>query len=140
MAFVNEYISPQDAAAYGVKEIDRRYVVGGTSATHWTIDRERGIYLRHVANGPREPELFHKGTWTLFFDGELIEIGIDNLASTGGLSQPCTSHKAVRSMQLPARLEGRRDEILAVLREALLAYRDGGVYAGATSFSLRLDV
>ncbi len=118
MAFVNEYISPQDSAAYGIKEIDRRYVVGGTSASHRTINRERGIYLRQVANGPREVELFHKGIWTLFFDGELIEIGIDNLASTGGLHQPCTSHKALRHMHLPARLQDRRAEIIEVLREA----------------------
>lgn len=140
MAFVNEYISSQDSAAYGIKEIDKRYVVGGTSSQQWTIDRERNIYLRQVANGPREIDLFYQGVWTLWFDGELIEIGLDNLSSTGGLNQPCTSHMAVRYIKLPARLEARRAEIIEVLREALMAYKDGGVYSGATEFSLTLDV
>ena len=140
MAFLNEYISPQDSADYGIKEIDKRYVVGGTSSGQWTIDRERKIYLRQVANGSREIVLFHQGIWTLWFDSELIEIGIDNLSATGGLNGPSTGHKALRYINLPARLEARRGEIIEVLREALLAYKNGGVYSSAFPFSLTLDV
>lgn len=140
MAFVNEYISSQDSATYRIKEIDKSYVVGGTSSDQWTIDRERNIYLRQVANGPHEIEYFHKGIWTLWFDGELIEIGIDGLSTTGGLTGPSTSHKAIRYIDLPKRLEARREEIIEVLREALTVYKNGGVYASPFPFSLTLDV
>jgi hypothetical protein len=103
MAFVNEYISPQDCAAYGIKEIDKAYVVGGTSSGQWTIDRERDIYLRQVANGAREIELFHQGIWTLWFDSELIEIGIDNLSATGDRI-PVTGHHRTPLRSLPSRI------------------------------------
>lgn len=140
MAFVNEIIPPQDIVAYGIKDIDKRYVVGGTSSDQWTIDRERNIYLRQVANGPREIELFYRGIWTLFFDDELIEIGIDNLSSSGELNAPATGHKAVRYMNIPARLERCRDQIVEALREALLVYKNGGVYASSFHYSLTLDI
>jgi hypothetical protein len=140
LAFINEYMSAADAEKYGIAAINMRYIVNGTSARDWTIDKERSIYLRHVAWGPRERELFHQRVWTLFWEGELIEIGLDNLESTGGPHQPCWSHVKVRCMKLPPQFEHRRDEVIECLREALLAHKDGGVFGTATEFSLTLDV
>lgn len=140
MAFINEYIPEADIKKYGIEEIDLRYVVGGSRSRQWTIDRELSIYLRHVANGPSEPELFGNGKWTLFWEGELIEIGITSLGGGGAVGQPCWSHKKVRYINLSPHLEAKKDEIIACLRKALLAYKDGGVFSSSTSFSLTLDV
>ena len=51
MAFVNEFIPPEDVEKYHLSEIDKRFVVGGTSSRQWTIDRRRDVYLRNVARG-----------------------------------------------------------------------------------------
>ena len=58
MPFINEFISEADVDKYGLKAIDEKVIVGGTRARDWTIDRERGIYLRNVAiGGGNEPEI-----------------------------------------------------------------------------------
>lgn len=51
MAFVSEFISPDDVARYDILSIDRKFLIGGTNARDWVIDREREIYLRNVAHG-----------------------------------------------------------------------------------------
>src|SRR5689334_23273449 len=136
MTFINEYISPEDKEKFGIAEQNNKYIVGGTNSSQWTIDKERNIYLRQVARVTREAEHYGEQTWTLFWEGELIEIGIDNIENTGGLGEPCWSHLKIRYINLPAHLEQRRAEVIECLREALLAYKDGGVYSGATEFSL----
>lgn len=139
MAFINEYMSAEDKAKYGIAAINMRYTVNGTDARDWTIDKERNIYLRHVAWGP-DRELLHQQVWTLFWEGELIEIGLEYLENTGGAHQPCWAHVKVQYMKLPPQFTHRRDEVIEVLREGLIAYKDGGVFGTATDFSLTLDV
>lgn len=137
MAFVNEYIPAEDVERYDIENINKMYVCGGVSG-QWTIDRDRNIYLREVAAG-----VGHSGNsriWNLFWHGELIEIKIEILASGGERNAPCWSHKKIRNIQLPAQLEVRRVEILAGLKEALTTYRDGGVFATATTYTLTLEV
>jgi len=140
MAFINEYISAEDYEKYGIAAIDLKYVVGGCNSLDWTVDKGRNIYLRQVANGPHEPELFGKQTWTLFWEGELVEVGLDLIDSKGRRGAPCWAHIQVRYINLPPHLEQRRPEVVECLREALLAYKDGGVYSASTEFSLTLGV
>jgi hypothetical protein len=140
MAFVNERIALEDIKKYDLEEIDKRYVVGGTNSRQWTIDKERNIYLRHVANGPREPELFGQGKWTLFLGGKLIELRIDIVQTTGGVNQACWTHYRLRYALLPQDFHLAKDEVILCLQEALLEYKDGGVFSSSTSFSLTLDV
>ncbi|SHN20131.1 hypothetical protein [Rhizobacter sp. OV335] len=45
----------------------------------------------------------------------------------------------LRQLRLPPYLDAQRDEVMSDLREALLAYRDGGVYAVASSFALVVE-
>ena len=44
------------------------------------------------------------------------------------------------SNHLPSRLEPRKAEILKDLEEALLAYKDGGVFSASTTYDLVLVV
>ena len=136
MAFVNECISKEDYEKYGLNEVNKRFVVGGTKARDWTVDHERNIYLRNVANG-RE-EFRHISTWTLYWNGNLIPLELHMVDSGGEYKGACWSHKKIQHLWLPDHLKGKRDEVIEILREALLAYKDGGVYAKATSYDLIL--
>lgn len=139
MAFVNEYISDEDVKKYDLEAIDRRNIVGGTSARDWTFDRERDIYLRNVGRRGRDQEVSHQLIWNLYWNRELIEVAIDLVGSTGGIGEHCSAHWRIRHINFPTQLRDQRDEILASLREALLAYKDGGVFSRSTSFSMTLD-
>lgn len=138
MAFVNEYITEEDAKKYTLEAIDQKFIVGGTRSRQWTADVGRRIFLRLVSRG-RE-ELSHTSTWILFWHGDLVVVGLDLIGTSGGRAQPSSAHYRMRSLEIPAHLADRRDEILADLKEALTAYKDGGVYATATSFTMTLDV
>ena len=135
--FVNEHISTSDVIKYNIEEIDKSYVIGGTSARDWTIDRDRDIYLRQVANG-REENL-GRSTWTFYWKGDLIRVDTLILSTSGGPGLPSSSHKRIRNIDIPFHLFDQRAEIMLDLREALLAYRDGGIYAKSSSYSLTLD-
>ena len=61
MAFINEYVSQEDIAKYGLDELFRKYrendlkytaTVNPTieNPTNWTIDRDREIWLKRVAS------------------------------------------------------------------------------------------
>lgn len=138
MPFVNERIMPADVEKYRLGEIDKRFIVGGTHARDWTIDRDRDIYLREVATG-RE-EFASDSTWTLLWRGELIQVELTNISLSGPVGGVRHGHKRVTLLGIPPHLRVHRDEIIADLREALTAYKDGGVYASATSYTLTLDV
>jgi len=95
------------------------------------------MYLRNVANG-RE-EFRHQSTWTFFWHGELLRVDLDIVDAGGKRGGACWSHKKVRGIRIPQALEGRRNEILNNLYEALAAYMDGGVFATASPYTLTLD-
>jgi hypothetical protein len=138
MAFVNEYISATDIKKYDIENINRRFVVGGTRARDWTIDREREIYLRNVANG-RE-EFSRISTWTLYWGGNLITLELENLGTSGQPGEMRHGRKRLRRIEIPTTLDHRRTEILADLRDALTVYKDGGVFATATDYTLTLEI
>lgn len=138
MAFANEYISADDRLKYELDSINAKFIVGGTNARDWTIDRDRNIYLRVVSRG-RE-EMASISTWTLFRDGDLIVFDLDIVGTTGGMGKPSSIHYKLLRLSMPQHLEAQREEVLADLYEALMGYRDGGVYGTAPSFSLILDI
>ena len=138
MTFVNEYISAEEIKKYDLENINKRFIVGGTKARDWTIDRERNIYLRNVANG-RE-EFSHQSTWTFYWHGELILLELDNISTSGVAGGDRCGNKKLRSITIPHHLEANYDEIIVDLKEALTVYKDGGVFATATAYTLILDV
>lgn len=145
MAFVNEFIPPEDVEKYHLAEIDKRFVVGGTNARDWTIDRERDIYLRNVANGGGgDPDIRNQTTWTLYWRGDLLVLRLDLLDGHGGRGEPGWSHwllvRLRGSSGLPAHLKAQKEQILDILKEALVAYKDFGVYSTNTDYSVTLDI
>jgi len=138
MTFVNEYISAEEIKKYDLENINKRFIVGATKARDWTIDRKRNINLRNVANG-RE-EFSHQSTWTFYWHGELILLELDNISTSGVAGGDRCGNKKLRSITIPHHLEANYDEIIVDLKEALTVYKDGGVFATATAYTLILDV
>lgn len=138
MGFFNERISSEDANEYNLSEIDKKFVVGGTRSRSWTIGRERNMYIRIVSQG-RE-DIGHQTTWTFFWGGELLVVELDNISTDGEPGGRRQGHKKLRKLVIPKHLEVRRQDILNDLKEALTAYKDGGVYATASEYSLVLDI
>lgn len=147
MAFVNEYIKKSDIEKYKIKEIDQQVGIHWrTNSDSWTVDPERGIYLRLVQRG-RE-EFSYQSGWTFYWHGNLIWIELEMVEGSSARNAPGWARKRVtklclmgeKSNQLPPELAEERAQILSDLKEALLAYRDGGVYSATTSYELFLDV
>ena len=141
MPFVNEYISPEDAAKYHLAEIDAKFN-GGNISRQWTIDRERDMYLRNLSWG-REEESRHEGVWTLYWKGTPLTLRLDLLGGGGKPGNPGWSHWRLiylnGSNGLPSTLQDHRQMILDHLKEALLAYKDGGVFSVNTDYAVTLD-
>jgi len=145
MGYVNEFIPVEDVEAYGLKAIDQKFIVGGTNARDWTIDRARNIYLRNVAQGGgAEPEIRNQTKWSFFWHGELLTLRLDSITGGGARGAPGWSHWRLvmvnGSYGLPDHLRPHKEEFLQELKAALLAYKDGGVYASCTTYEVVLDV
>lgn len=139
MPFVNEYIPAEDFEKYSLREIDKRHVVGGVHARTWTVDRERGMYLRLLANG-RE-EFSHEMEWTFYWRERAYTLRMDILDTTGRPNEPGWSRWSllrVNATDAPAGIPGPADEFVADLKDALLAYKDGGFFSRSTDYSIEL--
>lgn len=145
MSFVNEYISPGDVEKYGLEEIDRQFI-GGTRARDWTIDRERGMYLRNVSIGAGgDPDFRGQTLWTFYWQGTPLTVRLDLLDGGGEAGESGWSRwKLVYvngSFGLPASLTNKKHEFLHDLRESLTAYRGGGVFsADYRDYRVMLDI
>lgn len=148
MTFINEFTPPEDVEKYGLKQIDKKFEFGTTSTRQWTIDRERDIYLRHVARaGGSDIEVRNQLKWTFYWKGHELSMRLDLLDGSGGDGEPGWSHWRLVLVWfnggngLPEPLKPHRREILADLKEALTTYQGAGVYSGNyTSYSVTLDV
>ena len=146
MTFINEFIPAEDVEKYGLKAIDQKFIVGGTNARDWTIDRERNIYLRNVSHGGgAEPEIRNQTKWSFFWREELLTLRLDSITGGGGRGMPGWSHwKLVMvngSDGLPIHLKDKKDDFIADLKQALTAYQGAGVYSAAyTSYNVVLEI
>lgn len=142
MPFVNEYISPEDAATYRLAEVDAK-VIGGNKSHDWTVDRDQDIYLRNLANG-REQEFRHQGHWTFYWKGAVLTIRLDLLDGKGKPGHPGWSHWRLVSLNgsngLPLALKRQKQAILDDLKMALVAYKDGGVFSKNTDYTITLEL
>jgi len=142
MPFVNEYISPEDAARYHLAEIDASCRSGGISR-QWTIDREQDIYLRILSRG-LEAETKHEGVWSFHWKGTLVTVRLDLLDGKGKPGEPGWSHWLLVRLNgtsgLPPALGPYKRSVIESLKQALLAYKDAGVLSGNTDYTVTLDI
>jgi hypothetical protein len=145
MSFVNEYISPEDVEKYQLKAIDDRTHIGRTKARDWTIDRQRNIYLRNIAiGGGADPDIRNRTEWTFYWHDEPLTLRLDLLEGSGGRGEPGWSHwllvRVNGSYGLPSSLKTHKVQFLADLKDALVTYKDFGVYSTNTDYSVTLDI
>jgi hypothetical protein len=135
MAFINEFISEADFEKYGISAINQQWCKLDFRS-HWTIDRERDVYVREVASD-REEFGRHK-KYTLYWKGTLI---IEKLEVHGAvnLMDVGNPHYKLLSIGIPHVLAGKRAEILQDLKEALTVFGGGGVHATETIANVTFD-
>lgn len=133
MAFVNEKIPPADFEKYHIKEKNFKW---RTACRHWTIDRERDIYFRRLRNDREDDaplmycELYWKGlSWEF------------NVWTEGGgvFKGPCWRHYSKLRLSPPAELEAQRAEIIEVLKEALIEFKEAGNFSLSTTYTATFD-
>ena len=128
MAFVNEFVSPEDFKKYGFKEINEQFRMIDEE-TDWTVDKEKNVYIRDIpwrapSPGYNRFHMYWKGN--LFF--VYIAYGDNHLRS-------------LVNMDLPKSLEKFKPEIIADLKEALQVYQGAGVWGleGDFGFEVQFD-
>lgn len=135
MSFLNEYIPEEDIRKYGIEEINRRFLKSDFKPD-WTVDRERNIYLRQVASG-RE-EFATQKVYSFFWKTSLIIVRLDEHGG-GAIDGEGWSDYKLRTIDIPEDLIGNRDEIIADLKSALIAFNGGGVYSRRSSTRASFD-
>jgi hypothetical protein len=128
MAFVNEFVSEEEAQKYGLEEIDRRYR-HSSFRPQWTVDRERDIYLREVESGREETTNRHG--FTLYWNGVLIFVRLTRRGQGVPSAEGWTEWTLIGN-PIPDDLQKEREKIIADLKAALTAYKDFGVYSVTT--------
>ena len=143
MAFVNALITDDDRKNYGLDEIERR--LGHAAQRDWTIDRERDIYLREIWRSREEAS--QQSAWHFYWHGELMKVclevraaGSDGMRGGHGWVHYQLVNCFGRGFFIPSHLLDRRDEIIADLRAALVAYKGGGVYSTKATYELTLTI
>ena len=133
MAFVNERISEDDRRKYGLDEVDKWLAKTGKALQRdWTIDHEREIYLR-VINWGRE-EYNYESTWHFYWRGELLTVCLETISAGGERGGHGWSHYKLvdcykKGFFVPDHLLDQREEIIEDLRDALTAYKGGGIHS-----------
>jgi hypothetical protein len=154
MAFVNEYISPEDRERYRLADFEKRFFTINPQ-DDWAIDRERNIFLRVIRPEARKSEpgdpngrfendfQFHWKGYDYFVstsreDAKGLEsIPGDVFASDNPHPEGARvlrfyllhiGEMAKPSPDAPSALRTQRQQVLSDL-EAVLAYGVGGVFA-----------
>lgn len=137
MAFVNEYISPEDFERYRLHERDEAHGIGATHSDNWTIDRERNMILRLMGKG-RE-ELAGQIVFAFFWNGVWTRVRVQVIDGGGGKNAPQWLRCKLLGIE-PHHVAVDRTAYLKDLTEALTAFRGAGVRADASEFTAILDV
>lgn len=135
MAFVNAITTPEDIEKYGLDLFDKRFYVNAVDTSQWTVDRERGLYLR-IATIGEDGDGKRRSRWTFLWHRDLVFLVFDAVEAG---SDAGVRHYALRRLDLPFHLRRYREDIVTAIGEALSVYRQGGTHARAASFSVALE-
>ena len=133
MAFVNEYVSEEDIKKFDLDDLwhrwhrvwDGKFPPGHRHT--WTVDRERGAYFKPMRVGREEHSNRYEGV--LFWNGIEWQVDID-LADNSSASFNDVPFKRVWDLVRIQHPEGKsvpRDEIILILKEALIAFGYQGI-------------
>jgi hypothetical protein len=139
MAFINEFISPEDFQKYDVEGVCKKTVGRMWIAPPfgWTIDRTRNIFLLHVDSGSYDE--FTHFTFLLWFDGSPI---ITVLEKMEGSYADQSGGKAIwrqLKMQCPEEAPAHHAEIIRVLKEAMITYGFNGAFGQIKNYHVEFN-
>lgn len=130
MAFIVEYVPEADIEKYGLRALNEK-AWQGDGGYQWVIDRERDIYLRYMGRGDREEEPY-RVNFDFYWKGTVLWIAFEKrVHEVPGVK--CETNWEFWGWQIPPELMPEREAILAALKEALVAYKDNGMFAGDTN-------
>lgn len=139
MAFVNEYITPEDREKYGLDELDKIYqrmFLPMSKSDDFTIDRERNCYLRLVKLG-REPEGEGNIWYFSFFINENTYVLKFLIEEAGNLRTQAYRKYTLLKIQSNDQID--ITPFFPILKEALIAYKVLGILSKCTSFEANFD-
>lgn len=145
MAFVNEYISPEDRQKYDIDELNKFYhrmFLPMGSGNSWTIDRERNCYLRFVKLGRWcEEGGEERISYFSFYWNDVVRVIRLQSEGSGNRKIAVWAKYHLKKINPPLDdLNAQEKEIfLEMLREGLTAYRDFGVLSKAPQFEASFD-
>lgn len=136
MPFVNEVISQEDRIKYNLDNI----AIGlfrDVGYRDWTVDKESNTYLRYMA-GSRDEEGTSSRTWLFSWKG--VNCVVDTFVAERGHEKTGKYYikYGLRNINISAEYEFHRDEILLMLKEALVAYGEAG-YLSRASISIQFS-
>lgn len=137
MAFVNEYISEEDIKKYDIKGIFQQLQVWRWkdifenplpgSRLHWTIDRERDVFVMVGIEAGRD-ELSNRLTSAMWWKGQVLSIGLEK-GGDGSLVGKVTTVWRLLGIAYPngKAFDGDKDAIIRDLKDALTEYKVFGI-------------
>jgi len=144
MGFINENISAENVVKYKLEEIDESFTFGGTYARDWTVNYEKKMYLRNVANGRGEER--GKSEWIFYWRDKLIYLELVILESRGKPNDKGYIHWKLMKLErfeyqgYDGWLIMKFSDIISDIKDALLCYKDFGIYSVCTEFSFDLEI
>jgi len=141
--FVNEYVCDVDIKKYklqGIHPIDQERLDEGLVHYHWTIDREREIWLMRIKSEKsnldgydrRDPEYFTgNGIFVLHYKGENIEVVLRDVYEEGSKriqnNQFFITWELIRINKPESLKDISDEEIITILKEALSVNGSPGI-------------
>jgi hypothetical protein len=129
MAFVNEMIPSEDVEKYGLKKINKQYLIADYYS--WTVNREKNVYLRWMRN---ERDALGISQFTFYWKGTLLPLrmkshGEGKRHGKGWTRWSFCPHgdQIIKKLFLTPDLIPFEDQIMGDIKEAFIVYKDGGL-------------
>ena len=129
MAFVNEYVGEDNIKKYGLEALRMEWKgsIPPRFRYEWTFDAERNCYFIPMETGREEESNQVRGV--LYYKGIQWDVKV-SLESNGSLSFAENPYRVIwglRHIKHPSGGDVPEQEIVPVLKEALVAYRVFGI-------------
>jgi hypothetical protein len=124
MSFVLEKVPEADIDKYGLRGINKQ--AGKANASYdWVMDRERDIYLRFLSRDRESP---HLSDFNLYWKGTRVWLRLEKHGE-GELHGAGTTTWTFWGWTPPLELKPEFPAMIEALKEALILYKDNGVYS-----------
>lgn len=130
MSYMNEYISEENQMKHHIQALYGRY--GMTSPRpQWTINHETESFLCFMRGGREDYQSLVDFAFS--YKGEIVELRFDIRAGGVYKGTGWIKYRKV-FIKIPADLIAEEAHIVSEIKQALIEYKDGGIYSKATTY------